>query len=96
MAAILVALVKIKDPAKMQEYSGAALPTITAAGGSLVTRGKVKSVLAGSFDADATLIAKFADVATANAWYNGAAYQALVPLRDQAMTATFLLLEEPA
>lgn len=95
MAAILVAIAKIKDPAKLQEYSAAALPTITAAGGSVVTRGKVKGVLAGSLDADSTLVAKFADVASANAWYNGAAYQALVPLRDQAMTATFLLLEEP-
>lgn len=96
MAAILVAIAKIKDAAKLQEYSAAAGPTITAAGGSVVTRGKVKAVLAGSFDADSTLVAKFADVDAAKAWYQSPAYQALIPLRDQAITATFLLLEEPS
>jgi uncharacterized protein (DUF1330 family) len=96
MAAILVAIAKIKDPTKLQEYSSAAAPTISAAGGSIVTRGKVKAMLAGSLEADSTLVAKFADVEAAKAWYQSPAYQALIPLRDQAMTATFLLLEEPS
>ena len=95
MAALLVAFAKIKDAAKLQEYSSAAGPTIVAAGGSIVARGKFKAALAGSFDADSCLIARFESVAAAQAWYQSPAYQALVPLRDQVMTPTFLLLEEP-
>jgi uncharacterized protein (DUF1330 family) len=95
MAAILVAFAKIKDASKLQEYSSAAGPTIVAAGGSVMARGKLKVALAGGFDADSCLIAKFESVAAAQAWYESPAYQALLPLRDQVMSPTFLVLEEP-
>ena len=95
MAAYLIALVKIKDPVKLQEYGAAALPTLTAFGGAPIARGKIASVLVGQHHADTALIVKFPDAQTARNWYKSPAYQALIPLRDSGIEPTFLLLEEP-
>lgn len=95
MATYLIAHVKIKDPAKLQEYAAAAGPTFAPFGGAPVARGKVVSVLAGAHVGDTALIARFPDTAAARNWYDSPAYQALIPLRDQAVDATFVLLEEP-
>ena len=95
MAAYLIALVKIKDPVKLQEYGAAALPTLTAFGGASIARGKIAGVLAGQHNADVALIAKFPDAQAARNWYNSPTYQALIPLRDAGVEPTFLLLEEP-
>ncbi|MBA4285104.1 MAG: DUF1330 domain-containing protein [Xanthomonadaceae bacterium] len=96
MSALMIALVKIKDAAKMQQYSAAAAPTIIAAGGEILGRGKHVEALAGSLDLSAALIARFPSAAAAHAWYHAPAYQALIPLRDEAMVPTFFVLEEPA
>lgn len=95
MAAYLIAFVKIKDATKFQEYAAAAGPTIAAAGGAVVARGKVVEMLAGELNVDSSLVAKFDSVEAAKAWYQSADYQALIGLRDQALSATFTLIEEP-
>lgn len=94
MAAYLIAHAKVNKPELMAEYSGKAGPTILAHGGTVVARGKVAEVLAGSHDSTIALIAKFPDAATAHAWYNSPEYQAAIPIRDQAMTPTFVVIEE--
>lgn len=96
MAAYFIGFAKVKDAAKAQEYSAKAGPTIGPAGGTLVGKGKLANVLAGQLDANSALIVKFASVDAANAWYNSPAYQALVPLRDEAITSTFVVIEEPS
>jgi len=96
MPALMIALVKIKDAAKMPQYSAEAAPTIVAAGGVIIGRGKHVEVLAGSLDLSAALIARFPSAAAAHDWYHSPAYQALIPLRDEAMVPTFFVLEEPA
>lgn len=95
MAAYLIAFAQLKDPARVQEYSSAAGPTVIAAGGEIVTRGKIRT-LAGSFAADTCLVVRFADAAALDAWYQSPGYQALIPLRDEVMNPNFLVLEEPA
>ena len=94
MAAYLIAHAKVNKPELMAEYSSKAGPTILAHGGTVVTRGKVAEVLAGSHGGNIALIAKFPDAATAHAWYNSAEYQAVIPLRDQALEANFVVIEE--
>mgnify|MGYP003149283344 CR=1 FL=1 len=95
MAAYFIGFAKVKDATKAQEYSAKAGPTIGPAGGTLVGRGKLAAVLEGQVDANSALIVKFASVDAAKAWYDSPAYQALVPLRDEAITSTFVLIEEP-
>ncbi|TDU31732.1 uncharacterized protein (DUF1330 family) [Panacagrimonas perspica] len=95
MAAYFIGFAKVQDAGKAQEYSAKAGPTIGPAGGSVVGRGKLAEVLAGAVDAHSCLIVKFASVDAAKAWYNSPAYQALIPLRDEAIHSTFVLIEEP-
>ena len=94
MAAYLIAHVKVLNPELMAEYSSKAGPTIPAHGGTVITRGKVAEVLAGSHSGNVALIAKFPDAAAAHAWYNSAEYQAVIPLRDRALEANFVVIEE--
>ncbi len=96
MSALMIALVQVKDPAKLQAYSAAAGPTILAAGGQVLGRGKRVATLCGAVSPDATLIARFPSAGAARSWYDSAAYQALIPLRDEAMVASFYVVEEPA
>ena len=96
MSALMIALVKIKDPAKMQQYSAAAVPTVLAAGGEIIGRGKHVEALAGALDLSAALVVRFPSAAAAHDWYHSPGYQALIPLRDDAMTPHFFVLEEPA
>jgi uncharacterized protein (DUF1330 family) len=95
MAAYLIAFAKVKNASRVAEYSSAAGPTLGASGGSIVTRGKTKS-LVGGFSADSCLIVKFKDAAAIQAWYGSPEYQALISLRDEVMEPNFLVLEEPA
>src|SRR5271155_2383672 len=94
MAAYLIAFAKVKNANRIPEYSSAAGPTLGESGGSVVTRGKVRS-LVGGFSADSCLIVKFKDAAAIEAWHGSAGYQALIPLRDEVMDSNFLVMEEP-
>lgn len=95
MAAYLIAFAHIKNAARLPEYATAALPTLTAAGGSVVARGKLRSLI-GSFRADSCLVVRFPDAAALERWYHSDAYQGLVKLRNEVMEPDFLVLEEPA
>jgi uncharacterized protein (DUF1330 family) len=94
MAAYLIAFAKVKNAARIPEYSSAAGASLQASGGSVVTRGKIRS-LVGGVGADSCLIVKFKDVAAIEAWHGSPAYQALIPLRDKVMDPNLLVLEEP-
>ena len=90
MTAYVAVHATIKDQDKLQEYGGAAVPTLTSFGGELVCRGP-SEVLAGSNPHQVMVVLKFPDRAAATAWYNSAAYQALIPTRLAAMDSVFIL-----
>lgn len=94
MAAYLIAHVKVKNAEKLPEYSSQAGPTFAPFGGAPLARGKVVEVLAGSHGGQSTLIVKFPDAKSAHDWYHSPAYQALIPLRDEVLDATFVVIEE--
>ncbi len=95
MAAFLIALSKVKDPNKLKEYAAAAGPTFAPFGGAPVARGQVKQLLVGQLDAELSVVVRFPDVKAVTDWYHSKAYQALLPVRDAAIDATFLVIEEP-
>lgn len=95
MASYLLAFSKIKNPTRAAEYSAQAGPTVVAGGGTVVTKGKA-SILQGSFDVDTTLVVKFPDAATLERWYQSPSYQQLIPLRDEAIDATFVVVSDPS
>ena len=93
MAAYVIAQVKVKDPEKLAAYSQAAGPTVAEFGGKLIVRAPALEVLSGDVDYDRCVIMEFGDAASARAWYNSEAYQALVPLRSQGADVVFTLAE---
>lgn len=95
MAAFLIALSAIKDPEKLKDYAAAAGPTFAPFEGTPIARGGVKEVLAGASAAQIAVVVKFPSADQAHAWYNSDAYQQCIPLRDQAIDPTFVVIEEP-
>jgi uncharacterized protein (DUF1330 family) len=92
MPAHLIALARIKDPEKYQEYTVQARPLVAAAGGEVIAGGPVADKLVGSSDASAVAAIRFPDTQALEDWYRSDAYQALVPVRDAAADMTFLTL----
>lgn len=93
MSAYVVIHAAVKDAEKFKAYGAAAGPIVKAHNGELVTAGHLKSVLCGAETRERCVIIRFADVAAAEGWYNSAEYQAVIPLRDEALDAVFIIVE---
>ena len=96
MTAFFVATVKVKDPAKFQQYAEQAGATFAAHGGEPVLRGKTAGALVGSADHQAVGIIKFPSSDALQAWYDSSEYQAIVPLREEAADMTIVTYAVPA
>lgn len=86
--------ITVKDPAKWAEYRSQVPGTLAPWGAELLLRGRLSRVLAGDHAHTDTVVIRFPDLAAARGWHDSAAYQALVPLREQAADVTLLLFEE--
>lgn len=95
MSAYVIALASVKDPEKLKEYGAVAGPSIKAAGGEIMSAARVLETLAGSFEHERAVLIRFPDAIAARAWYNGDTYQAVIPIRDEALDAVFFLAEDP-
>lgn len=95
MSAYAVALVKVKNPEKMQEYQKIAGPTFGKFGGELAAKGKVTGLLAGQSDLNVVAVMKFPSLEKIDEWYGSEDYQAAVAVREEACDMTILKLQEP-
>ena len=84
MSACVIGHITVKDEEKWAQYRAQVPATLAPWGAELLFRGKVDSVLAGSHRHTDTVVIRFPDVDTVDAWYQSATYQALIPLRQQA------------
>lgn len=96
MSAFFIATTTIKDAGKFQEYASKAAKTFADFGGELVTKGKAEIALAGESDHQAVGVVRFPDLDSLNGWYRSPAYQALIPLRDDAANMTLVAYSVPA
>ncbi len=94
MAAFFVGAGMIKDMAAFQEYAASTAPTFAPFGGEILTRGFRSHNLTGEGGADMNVIVRFNDMQSLNAWYESAAYQALLPLRAKALDLVITAYEE--
>jgi uncharacterized protein (DUF1330 family) len=93
MTAYVIGHITVKDPEKWQEYRTKVPATLVPWGGELVLRGRRVALLTGEHaHADAVVI-QFPDVNSANGWYHSVAYQALIPVREQAAQMTLICYE---
>jgi uncharacterized protein (DUF1330 family) len=96
MSAFFVATVSVKDAEKFREYAGKAMETFRTFQGEIVLRGKAEGNLAGNSHHQAVGIVKFPDMASLNRWYESDAYQAIIPLRNEAAEMDIVKYEQPA
>lgn len=91
MSAYIIVHGTPKDPEKFGQYAAGAGPIIQKHGGAIVAKGPA-SVLAGSSPHAIAALLEFPNAAAAKAFYADEAYQALIPLRDEAADVTFVLV----
>ncbi len=80
----LIGHITIKNEEKWNQYRSRVPATLTEWGAEVVFRGKCGLVLCGRHDYTDTVIIRFPDRAALESWYRSPAYQALIPLREQA------------
>ncbi|MCC6658634.1 MAG: DUF1330 domain-containing protein [Rhodocyclaceae bacterium] len=90
MAAYLIGHIKIKDPLKWETYRDQVPATLAPWNAELVFRGKAFAVLGGEHAHTDTVVIRFPDPASLRGWFESPAYQALIPLRQQAAEVTLI------
>ena len=82
--AVVIGNITVKDPARWAEYRARVPATVAPWRGSVVFRGRRTAVLGGAHAHDEVVVLRFPDAESADAWFRSPAYQALIPLREQA------------
>jgi len=84
MAAYLIGHITVKDPVLWKTYVDGVQKSLRPFSAEVMFRGKRAAVLAGEHHHQNAVVIKFADQSALQAWYASAAYQALIPTRNQA------------
>ncbi|MCV2402399.1 DUF1330 domain-containing protein [Marinomonas sp. C2222] len=79
------------DKEQLAEYSALAAETLKPFNGQFLAKGPIE-VLHGEASHPAKAVIEFPNQQSAKDWYNSAAYQALIPLREKGMKSHFHLL----
>jgi uncharacterized protein (DUF1330 family) len=85
--------ITVKDPVKWDEYRSKVPATLAPWNAELVFRGELAEVLAGNHTHRDTVAIRFPDLTSLQSWYRSPAYQALIPLREQAAEVVLLAYE---
>ena len=88
--AYVVGHITVKNIEKWAEYRSQAPGTLAPWGGELVFRGNQVANLAGENPHPDIVVIRFPNIAAVNGWYTSPAYQALIPLRQQAADIVLL------
>ena len=84
MSACVIGHITVKDAEKWAQYRAQVPATLAPWGAELLFRGHLADIFAGQHRHTDTVVIRFPDLASANGWQQSAAYQTLIPLRQQA------------
>lgn len=84
MSCHVIGHITVRDPALWAQYRARVPATLAPFGGQVLLRAQVHAVLAGAHAYPDVVVIAFPDRAAAAGWHASDAYQALVPLREQA------------
>nr|MBL8410043.1 DUF1330 domain-containing protein [Dechloromonas sp.] len=84
MSACVIGHITVKDADKWAQYRAQVPATLAPWGAELLFRGQLAETLDGQHRHTDTVVIRFPDRAAVDGWYQSAAYQALIPLRQQA------------
>jgi uncharacterized protein (DUF1330 family) len=82
--AYVVGQMTVKNSEKWAQYRGQVLATVQPFGGELVFRGQQVQSFSGVNPHPDIVVIRFPSADDAQAWHGSAAYQALIPLRQEA------------
>ncbi len=82
--AYIIGNITVIDQDKWAEYRSKVPATLTPWEGELVFRGKQLQVLGGNYQHTDCVVIRFPNMDALNNWFNSDAYQALIPIREQA------------
>ena len=91
--AYLIGQISVTNPEGYGVYASQVPQTIADAGGRYVVRGGHATQLEGQGVGDRNVVIEFPSREVAQAWYDSAAYQAILPHRLQNSTGTLLLVD---
>jgi uncharacterized protein (DUF1330 family) len=91
--AYVIGHITVKDAEKWDAYRSGVPATLAPWGAELVFRGSDAEVLAGQHAHTDVVVIRFPDRKVVDAWHSSAAYQALIPLRQQAAEVVLLSYE---
>jgi uncharacterized protein (DUF1330 family) len=92
MPAYVVVAYEITDPERYQRYLPGAGATIQAHGGELLAADRSTEVLEGPAP-PVTVIIRFPDKASAEAWYRSAEYQEVIQLRHESSQGQMVIAD---
>ena len=93
MAANVIGHITVKNPEKWGEYREKVPATLAPWGGEVMLRGRRIAVLSGAHPYTDTVVIRFPDANAAKGWYGSPAYQALIPIREQAAEMVLISYE---
>jgi len=93
MSAFFIVRAVVHDPDAYRAYASRSPGVLAKFGGRHVARGGRCITFEGPEETRRVVIAEFPDFATAEACYRSADYQALIPLRADAATFEFILVD---
>jgi uncharacterized protein (DUF1330 family) len=82
--AFVVGQMTVKHPEKWTQYRSQVLATLVPFGGELVFRGEQVQSFSGVNPHPDIVVIRFPSLGDAQSWHASAAYQALIPLRQEA------------
>jgi uncharacterized protein (DUF1330 family) len=92
--AYVVGHLTVKNAEKWVEYRRQVPATLEPWGAEVVFRGKRVEILAGEHPHTDIVVIRFPDTESVTNWHSSPAYQALVPLRQQAAEMILITYEE--
>jgi uncharacterized protein (DUF1330 family) len=94
MSAYVIVGVDVAEPEAYGEYTRQVPATLEPYDGRFVVRGGAFEVLEGAWPAPRTVVIVFPSVEQAKAWHDSAAYQAILPIRQQNAQTHFMVVVE--
>jgi uncharacterized protein (DUF1330 family) len=94
MPAYIVAEVDWHDPAKIEEYSLVAYPSITAAGGEFLAATDQPEIIEGEWRNGIVVLIEFPSAEAARSWLDSPAYRPAREIRMKSAQSNMILLGE--
>jgi uncharacterized protein (DUF1330 family) len=91
--AYVIGQITVTNPEGYAYYASRVPATIEAAGGQYLVRGGHSTQLEGQSLGNRHVVLEFPSRAAAEAWYNGDAYQTILPHRTQNSTGSLVLVD---